>query len=136
MAGSVKMEDRLIFKIAFATSIIGILGMIIFSGQITPREVNINEINLGMLDEEVIVEGVADDIKESPNSHSFFIELVDKTGRINVVVFDKNAIEIQKNNLTIHHLINRRIKVVGTVTEYNGRLELILKDTKSFVVVA
>lgn len=130
------MEDRLIFKIAFATSIIGIVGMIIFSGQITPREVNINEINLGMLDEEVIVEGVADDIKESPNSHSFFIEIVDKTGKINVVVFYKNAKEIQKNNLKIHNLINRRIKVVGTVTEYNGRLELILKDTKSFMVVA
>jgi DNA/RNA endonuclease YhcR with UshA esterase domain len=130
------MEDRLIFKIAFATSIIGIVGMIIFSGQITPREVNINEINLGMLDEEVIVEGVADDIKESPNSHSYFIEIVDKTGKINVVVFDKNVKEIQKNNLKIHNLINRRIKVVGTVTEYNGRLELILKDTKSFMVVA
>jgi DNA/RNA endonuclease YhcR with UshA esterase domain len=130
------MEDRLIFKIAFATSILGIIGMIIFSGQITPRQVNINEINLGMLDEEVMVEGVADNIKESPNTNSFFIEIVDKTGKINVVVFDKNAKEIQKNNLTIHQLINRRIKVVGTVTEYNGRLELILKDKKSFMVIA
>ncbi len=130
------MKDRLIFKIALATSIIGIVGMIIFSGQINPREVNINEINLGMLDEEVMVEGIADNIKESPNRHSFFIEIVDKTGKINVVVFDKNAIEIQKNNLTIRQIINRRIKVVGTVTEYNGHLELILKDTKSFMVVA
>jgi DNA/RNA endonuclease YhcR with UshA esterase domain len=130
------MKDRLIFKIALATSIIGIVGMIIFSGQINPREVKINEINLGMLDEEVMVEGIVDDIKESPNRHSFFIEIVDKTGKINVVVFDKNAIEIQKNNLTIRQIINRRIKVVGTVTEYNGHLELILKDTKSFMVVA
>jgi DNA/RNA endonuclease YhcR with UshA esterase domain len=129
------MKDRLIFKIALATSIIGIVGMIIFSGQITPREVNINEISLGMLDEEVMVEGIVDNIKESPNN-SFFIEIVDKTGKINVVVFDKNAIEIQKNNLTIHQIINRRIRVVGTVTEYNGHLELILKDTKSFMVVA
>jgi DNA/RNA endonuclease YhcR with UshA esterase domain len=129
------MKDRLIFKIALATSIIGIMGMIIFSGQITPREVNINEISLGMLDEEVMVEGIVDNIKESPNK-SFFIEIVDKTGKINVVVFDKNAIEIQKNNLTIRQIINRRIKVVGTVTEYNGHLELILKDTKSFMVVA
>ena len=62
------MKDRLIFKIALATSIIGIVGMIIFSGQINPREVNINEINLGMLDEEVMVEGIVDNIKESPNS--------------------------------------------------------------------
>jgi len=43
---------------------------------------------------------------------------------------------MEKNNLKIHYLIKRKIKVLGTITEYNGRLELILKDSKSLNVVA
>ena len=116
-------------------SILGIVFMIIFSGQLAPRELQIKEINPGMLDEEVTIEGVVVDLKESPRGHTCFLEIMDSTGKINVVVFDKEVGEIEKNNLKIHNLIKRRIKVLGTVTEYNGCLELILKDAKSLQVL-
>lgn len=132
----IQLEDRYIFKIALATSILGIVGMIIFAGQITPKQLQINQINHGMLDDEILVEGVVDDIKESTNSHTYFLEIMDNTGKINIIIFDKNVNDIENNNLKIHNLIKRRIKVLGTVTEYNGRLELILKDAKSLMVVA
>jgi DNA/RNA endonuclease YhcR with UshA esterase domain len=130
------LEDRYLFKIALATSILGVVGMIMFAGQITPKALQINQINPGMLDEEIVVVGIVDDIKESTNSHTYFLELMDNTGKINVIIFDKNVNDIENNNLKIHNLIKRRIQVIGTVTEYNGRLELILKDANSLIVVA
>jgi DNA/RNA endonuclease YhcR with UshA esterase domain len=120
---------------AFVVSIFGIVSMIIFSGQLAPRQLHIKDINPGMLDEDVTVEGVVVDLKESPSGHTYFLETMDSTGKINVVVFEREVGEIEKNNLKITNLIKRRIKVLGTVTEYNGRLELILKDSKSLKVV-
>ncbi len=130
------MKDRYMFKIALATSIIGIVGMMIFAGQITPKHPNINEINPGMLDEEITIEGVVDNIKESPKSQTYFLDVTDNTGKISVVIFKRNAKDIENNNLTIFHLNKKRIKILGTVTEYNGRMELILKDAKSLEIIA
>jgi DNA/RNA endonuclease YhcR with UshA esterase domain len=129
------MEDRILFRIALTTSILGIIGIILFSGQIGPNKVVIGDINRGMLDEEVMVEGVVDDLKQSPNSQTYFLELMDSTGKIEVVIFDKNVDEYEKNNLKLNYLLKRRIKVLGTVSEYNGHLELILKDAKSLNVM-
>jgi len=53
---------------------------------------------------------------------------------MNVVIFDKEAEDFEKN-IKINNLIKRRIKVLGTVTEYNGDLELILKDSKSLKII-
>ncbi len=61
---------------------------------------------------------------------------MDNTGKINLVIFEKQAEDIEKNNIHIYNLLNRRIKILGTVTEYNGSLELILKDSKSLKIIA
>jgi DNA/RNA endonuclease YhcR with UshA esterase domain len=130
------MEDRYILKIAFLFSIFGIIGMTIFSGHITPNYYQINEINLGMLDQKISIEGVVDNIKESPNKQTYFLEIMDNTGKIDLVIFRKEAEDIEKNNININNLINTRIKISGTVTEYDGRLELILTDSKSLKIIA
>lgn len=130
------VEDNTLFKIAFATSILGLIGMILFSGQVTPKQVHIVEVNNGMLDEDVSVEGVVCEIKQSQNGKTYFLELMDNTGKIDVVVFEKDVQYIEKNSFKMNSLINRRIKIFGTVAEYNGRLELELKDAKSLKIVA
>ncbi len=130
------MEDRSIFKLALFISIFGIIGMIGFSGQITPTEHQINEIGPGMLDQEISIEGVVDNIKESPNTHTYFLEIMDNTGKINLVIFAKEANELEKDHIKIYDLINKRISVLGTVTEYKSSLELILKDSKSIKIIA
>jgi DNA/RNA endonuclease YhcR with UshA esterase domain len=61
---------------------------------------------------------------------------MDNTGKINLVIFGKDAEDIQKKNIHIYNLLNRRIKILGIVTEYNGNLELILRDSKSLEIVA
>ena len=130
------MKDSCILKIALILSIFGIIGTTIFSAQLTPNNYQINEINLGMLDEKISVEGVVDNIKESPDKHTYFLEIMDNTGKINLVIFGKQAEDIEKNNINIYNLLNKRIKILGTVTEYNGSLELILKDSKSLKIIA
>jgi DNA/RNA endonuclease YhcR with UshA esterase domain len=130
------MEDSSILKIAFISSIFGIIAMTIFSGYITPNNYQIKEINLGMLDEKISIEGVVVNIQESPNKHAYFLEIMDSTGKVNLVIFRKDAEDFEKNNININNLINRRIKISGTVTEYEGRLELILTDSKSIKIIA
>ena len=130
------MKDKIIFRIALTTSLIGILGMIIFTNQIGPKELCIKDINQGMLDEEVSVQGVVDNIKESRGTHTYFLELVDGTGKIDLIIFDKNVEEYEKYNLKIQNLKKMRIKVKCVVTEYDGHLELVLKDVKSLKVLA
>ena len=130
------MEDSHILKMVFILSIFGIIGMTILSGQITPNNHQINEINLGMLDEKISVEGVVDSIKQSPDKQTYFLEIMDNTGKINLVIFGKDVENIEKNNIHIYNLLNRRVKILGIVTEYNGNLELILRDSKSLTIVA
>ncbi len=130
------MEDSYLLKIAFITSILGIIAMTVLSGQITPKNCQIREISLGMLDEKISVEGVVDNIKMSKDTHTYFLEIMDNTGKINLVIFGKQADDIEKDDIKINSLLNKRIKILGIVTVYNGNLELILKDSKSLKIIA
>jgi len=130
------MKDDDIFKIALATSVLGIVGIIIFSGQLSPQEYKITDINQGMLDKEVSINGVVEDIKKSRDGKTYFLEVGDSTGRISVVMFHQNVEDYEKYNLRIIDLAKRRIRIQGTVTEYDGHLELILTDSKSVKVIA
>ncbi len=53
-----------------------------------------------------------------------------------MVVFESAATEIQKTSVNLESLTQRRIKIVGKVTEYKGSLELVLKDASSLKIVA
>ncbi|WP_231624347.1 hypothetical protein [Methanobrevibacter arboriphilus] len=53
-----EITDEKIFKIALITTLIGLIGMIIFAGEISPKEVIIKDIDRGMIDEEVTVTGI------------------------------------------------------------------------------
>lgn len=129
-----KIEDKKIFKLALVTSVVGLVLMTIFAGQITPREVKIKDINNGMIDQEVSVEGVVVDV--TVLKKTYIMRIVDDTGKLDVVIFDKTREDFEKYNLKIKFLINRRINVLGTVEEYNGRFELIIKDSKSIKVLS
>ncbi|AEG17222.1 DNA-binding protein [Methanobacterium paludis] len=131
------MEDHYIFRIALITSIIGLVGMIFFAGQIMPREVKISDISRGMLDEDVAVEGVVENIGKAKGSNTYFLDLMEGTGKTTLVIFDSTATDLQKEqNLTVQSMDKQRINVVGTVSEYKGSTELILKDSKSLKVIS
>lgn len=130
------MEDQLIFKIALATSILGLMGMMFFADDIAPREVKIMDLNRGMLDEDVSVEGVVQSVKKSSQSNTYFMDIMDGTGKISLIIFDSNVQDLQKANISISGLSNRRVKVTGKVSEYQGKIEIILKDASSLKLLA
>lgn len=110
--------------------------MMFFAGEIMPKEIKIKDLNKGMLDEEVTVEGVVEKIDKSPKSKTYFLQVIDETGKTTLVIFENTVLEFEKKNLNVQSFIKRRIKATGKVTEYNGNMELILKDAKSIKVIA
>jgi len=130
------MEDSQIFKIALAMSIVGLMGMLFSVNMISPREIKINEINRGMLDEDVSLVGVVQNVKKSSSSNTYFMELMDGTGKITVIVFESSAVDLEKVNMSVNSFKNRRVKVTGKISEYQGMMELILKDAASLDILA
>lgn len=131
------MEDQYIFRIVLITSIIGLVGMIFFAGQIMPREVKIIDINRGMLDEDVAIEGVVEDIGKSKSSNTYFLDIMDGTGKTTLIIFDSTATDLQKEkNLSVQSIDKKRVNVVGTVSDYKGNTELILKDSNSLKIIS
>lgn len=130
------MEDQVIFKIALATSILGLVGMMFFADDIAPREVKIMDLNRGMLDEDVSVEGVVQSVKKSSQSNTYFMDIMDGTGKISLIIFDSSVQDLKKANISISGLSNRRVKVTGKVSEYQGKIEIILKDASSLKLLA
>lgn len=130
------MDDGKIFKIALITTILGLSGMLLLADKVTPQEVKIKSIEKGMLDAEIMIEGVITEIDKSTQSNTYFLQIIDDTGKITAIIFPNTALEIEKGSLNIYSLKNHRIKMTGKVTTYNGNLELILKDAASLKVVA
>jgi len=128
------MEDSFIFKIALTMSIVGLVGMMFSVNLITAREVKISEINRGMLDEDVTLEGLVQDVKKSSRSNTYFLDIMDGTGKMLVIVFESSAVDLEKTNQSIYTLNNKRVKVTGKISEYQGKMELILKDAASLEV--
>jgi DNA/RNA endonuclease YhcR with UshA esterase domain len=136
MSQVIIMEDSFIFKLALAMSILGLIGMVFSANLITAREIKIKDINRGMLDEDVTVEGVVQNVKKSSYSDTYFMDIVDGTGKITLLIFESNAQDLQKSNVSIYSLNNRRIKVTGKVSEYQGKIELILDNVASLKIIA
>lgn len=129
-----KVTDDKILKISLVTSLIGIIGLIVFTPYIEVKEVEIKDINRGMIDEEVAVCGIVDDVKKSSSGSTYFLTVNDGTGIINVIVFEKIASQIEDSSMSIDMFKNRKAKIVGTITQYNSEMELILSDESSLSI--
>ena len=127
-------DDKLI-KIALITSLIGIIGLIIFTPTIEVKQVDINQINRGMIDEEISVDGVITDVAQSSSKTSYFLTVNDGEAQIQLIIFENQAAEIEGKNLDIEDFKNRKVQVIGTVTEYNSKLELILSSGDSLRII-
>lgn len=126
-----EITDDKLLKIALITSLIGIIGLIIFTPTIEVKEVSIKDINRGMIDEEVKVTGVISDVQISSSKTSYFLTVNDGEAQISLVIFESQIADIQSRNMDIEDFKNRKVVVVGTVTEYNSDLELILSSGDS-----
>ena len=131
-----EITDDKLLKIALITSLIGIIGLILFTPTIEVKEVTIKQINRGMIDEEVKITGVITDVAQSSSKTSYFLNINDGEAQISLIIFENQVAEIQGRNLDIEDFKNRRVQVVGTITEYNSDLELILSSGDSLRIIS
>ena len=129
-----EITDDKLLKIALVTSLIGIIGLIIFTPTIEVKKVEIKDITRAMIDEEVSVDCVVEDVARSSSGSSYFLSVNDGTGRIQVIIFESQAAEIQSGNIDIEDFRNRRVEVTGKITEYNSDLEMILSSADSLKI--
>jgi len=129
-----EITDGKIIKIALLTSLIGIIGMLVFAGDISPKEVAIEDIDRGMVDEKVVITGVIESVKLSSSGKSYFLTLTDSTGKISVIVFESTIIEFQEADIDINSFKDKKVKVTGTITEYKSTMELILDNANSIKI--
>ena len=127
-------DDKLL-KIALVTSLIGLIGLIIFTPSIEVKEVKIKDIDRGMIDEEVSINCVVSDIKSSKSGSSYFLTISDGTGQMPLVIFESQAAQMQTNNLDIKDFKDKKVNVVGKITEYNNEMEIVLSYNNEMEIV-
>ena len=130
-----EITDDKLLKIALITSLIGIIGLIALTPTIEVKEVNIKDINRGMIDEEVSIKGVITEVALSSSKSSYFLTINDGEAQIQLVIFESQVADIQSKNLDIEDFNNRKVQVVGTVTQYNSQMELILSSGDSLRII-
>lgn len=123
-----EITDDKLLRIALVTSLIGIIGLLIFTPTIEVKKVKIEDITRAMIDEKVCIDCVITDISQSSTKSSYFLTINDGTGKMSLIVFEKQAAEIQSNNFDIEDFNDRKVEVTGKITEYNSELELILSS--------
>lgn len=130
-----EITDEKLLRIALITSLIGIIGLIIFTPSIEVKKVDISDITRAMIDEKVCIDGVIIDIAESSSKTNYFLTINDGESQIQMIVFEKQVAEIQSRNLDIEDFKNRKVEVIGTITEYKSNLELILSSGDSLRII-
>ena len=131
-----EITDDKLLKIALITSLVGIIGLIAFTPTREVKEVDIKDINRGMIDEEVRLDGVISDIAQSKSKTSYFLTINDGEAQIQLIIFESQVAEIQSRNIDIEDFRGHKVEVVGTVTQYNSEMELILSSGDSLRMVS
>ena len=129
-----EITDDKLLKIALVTSLIGIIGLLIFTPTIEVKKVKIEDISRAMIDEEVSVDCVVTDIAKSSSGSSYFLTINDGTGQIQLIIFESQAAEIESNNFDIDDFKDRKVEATGKITEYNSDLEMILSNGDSLKI--
>ncbi|WP_297897844.1 OB-fold nucleic acid binding domain-containing protein [Methanobrevibacter sp.] len=129
-----EITDDKIIKIALITTMIGLMGIVIFAGEINPKETIIKKIDRGMIDEEVVITGNIEMVKKSSNGKSYILTLNDGSGKITILIFESTITEFVENGINIENFKNNKVKVTGTITEFKSTIELILHNSNSIKI--
>ncbi len=129
------LSDKEIYKIALITTIIGVIGLIISSSYIETKELTIEEITSNNINEKISVNGTISEIKYSKNSNTCFLTLYDGSGKINIIVFESGLTDFEDHNIDINQFKNKKVKVTGTVTQYNNELEITIDDVNGLEII-
>ena len=131
-----KVTDDKLLKIALITSLIGIIGLLIFTPTIEVKKVKIEDIDRGMIDEEVSIDCVVTDLAASTSKSSYFLTINDGTGQMTLVIFESQVAQMQTNSFDIKDFKDKEVNVVGKITEYNNEMEIVLSSGNNLKIRA
>jgi DNA/RNA endonuclease YhcR with UshA esterase domain len=114
------MDDVKLLKIAVVTSIIGIFALFFITDNFSSMDaVDIDEVREDMVGYPVKIKGEITSFSE--NKGHRFLTVEDRSGRISVVIFSGNLIDVYLEE-------GYDVEVFGKVDEYKGKLEIIPKE--------
>lgn len=67
----------------------------------------------------------------SQSKSSDFLTINDGTGQVSLIIFESQLVQINDNGGDVESYEGKKVNVIGTVTEYNSQLELILSNGDS-----
>ena len=111
------MKEKDLLKVSLIFSLIGILILFFLTYTIKVNLYEINSLSKDNLDDIVRVKGIVESYSETPGL--YLVNLKDNTGKITVVVFKDEKLELQEG---------LEIEVIGQVVEYQNKLEIIAKE--------
>jgi len=117
------MQEKTLSNISLLTSIIGICGLFILSFFVNYDLVAIGDINSAMEGKTVRIEGEI--LSITAKEQVSLLKIKDETGEINVISFTDKDISIREKNL---------VEVIGTISNYNGNLEIKAEKISSLVL--
>ena len=59
----------------------------------------------------------------------------DGTGQMPLIIFESQIAQMQTNNLDINDFKNKKVNVVGKITEYNNEMEIVLSSGDSLKII-
>ena len=111
------MKEKDLLKVSLVFSLIGILIIFILTGTLEVERYNIGSLSKENLDDTVKVKGIIENYGETPGL--YLINLKDDTGKITVVIFKDEELELQEG---------LEIEIVGDIVEYEDEIEIIAKE--------
>ena len=107
------MDNKTLFKISLACSLMGILLIVYISDKIEAPLFNIEELTKEKIDQEIRIKGEIKNFNDLPSL--VLMEVEDKTGTITVMFFKEKNVTIKKG---------QKIEVDGKLVEYEDKLEI------------
>lgn len=129
------LSDEIILKVATVVTVIGLIGMIAFSGSIAPKEIKINEFSKDNIGEKVQITAYVEKVDKFSSSNTYFLNVNDGTGKTTVIVFESVFLELEKQGMDIKNFQDKKVRIFGVITEYKGSTELVVEDAKSIRII-
>ena len=104
-------------KISIAIAIIVVIALFFFTQYNDENTTKIKDLKIGQTEK---ITGMVNSVFVSKNNH-VFIKIADNTGEVTVVAFNNSNID------TDEFFNGDQISVLGRVSEYNGKMEIIAK---------
>ena len=130
------MNDTTINQIGITVSVIGLILLLVLSTQTTPEKIelsNLQELPLGSM---VLTKGYVKSSYISQNNN-LFLKIVDGSASIDIVMFEKSYSKYQTINQTTRNSFAKgKLAVVcGKLTNYNGKLEIIIETPDCLTII-